>query len=84
MAQISLYIEDAIAEKLNIAAKSRNCSVSKFVAAIVSERLSEEDAENERKMQILRELRGSIDDPTFVEPPDIPLDTEIQRRYDLI
>ena len=24
-----------------------------------------------KKLQILRELRGSIDDPTFVEPPVI-------------
>lgn len=84
MAQISLYIEDSMAEKLITAAKARNCSVSKYVAAIVSERLSEEKAEIGRKIQLLRELKGSINDPTFIEPPDAPWETESRRRYDLI
>jgi len=84
MAQISLYIEDSIAERLNAAAKIRNCSISKYVVSILNERLNEEDADEMRKKRILRELRGSIKDTTFVEPPDIPMESEIQRRYDLL
>ena len=84
MAQISLYIEDSMAEKLSIAARAHNCSVSKFVAVLVSERLTEADAEDDRKLQTLRELKGSIDDQTFVEPPDIPREAETSRRHDFI
>ena len=84
MAQISLYIDDTMAERLNLASKTHHCSVSKFVAALINERFSEEDTENQRKLQLLRELRGSIDDPTFTEPPDISVETELIRRYDLI
>ena len=84
MAQLSLYIEDAIAEKLNAAAKARSCSVSKYVASIVNERLFEEEADEMRKKQILRELRGALNDAAFTEPPEIPLEAEIQRRFDLL
>ena len=72
MAQISLYVEDAIAEKLNTAAKSRNCSVSKYVASIVNERLFEEETDEMRKKKILRELRGALNDAAFIDPPEIP------------
>ena len=84
MAQISLYIEDATAEKLNTAAKARNCSISKYVASIVNERLFEEEADEMRKKQILRQLRGALNDAAFAEPPDIPLEAEIRRNFDLI
>jgi hypothetical protein len=73
-----------MAERLHLASKAHNCSVSKFVATLIDERLSGEDKENKRKLQMLRELRGSIDDPTFIEPPDILVETELSRRYDLI
>jgi len=84
VAQISLYVDDKTAERLSVAAKAQNSSVSKFVAAIISERLSLEETENERKLSILRGLRGSIDDPTFSDAPDIPCVAEESRRYDLI
>ena len=84
MAQISLYIEDSMAEKLNAAAKARSCSISKYVASIVNEHLFEEEADEMRKKQILRELRGALKDTTFAEPPEIPWETEIQRKFDLI
>jgi len=84
MGQISLYVDDAVKSKLNVAAHLKNCSVSKYVAEIVSERLFEYDAEESRKKELLRKLRGSIKDPTFVVPEDIPFDTNIPRRYDLM
>jgi len=84
MAQISLYIEDSMAELLSAAAKSENCSVSKYVAAIISERLFERDAEEERKAAALRGLEGSINDWSFMMPSDIPMAAEKSRRYDLL
>ena len=84
MAQISLYIEDSIAEKLVTAAKMQNCSISKFVSALVIDRLSEEAVEERRKIEILRSLRGAIDDPTFCPPVGIPMVSEKNRRYDLL
>ena len=84
MAQISLYMEDSMAEKLNSSAKAHNCSISKYVASIVSERLFKEDADETRKKQVLRDLRGKLNDKSFAEPPEIPWETEIERRFDLI
>jgi hypothetical protein len=84
MAQISLYIDDLTAEKLGVAAKARNCSISKYVASLVSERLSEEDADDARKKQLLRELRGAIKDPSFAEPSEISWEANIPRRFDLL
>jgi len=60
MAQISLYIEDHMIDKLQLAAKEQNCSISKFVAAIIKEQLIGENAEESRKKQVLRELRGAL------------------------
>jgi hypothetical protein len=84
MTQISLYIDDSTADRLNAAANAQNCSISKYVAAIVSERLAKEDEDEARKKQILQNLRGAIKDPSFVEPPEIPWEAEIQRRFDLL
>jgi hypothetical protein len=84
VAQIYLYIDDSTAEKLGVAAKARNCSISKYVAALVSERLSEEEAEDARKKQMLHELRGAIKDPGFAEPPEIPWEADILRRFDML
>ena len=84
MAQISLYIDDSMAEKLNMAAKLRKCSLSKYVALILDEKISEEEAQESKKRKILKETRGAIKDDTFVEPPEIPWEYEIKRRYDLL
>jgi len=84
MAQISLYIDDALVYKLNAAARSKNCSVSKYVAAIVAERLLEDDAEELRKKELLRQLRGAVKDPSFAEPQTLPCAADMPRRYDLL
>ncbi|MCL1919239.1 MAG: hypothetical protein FWG14_13265 [Peptococcaceae bacterium] len=82
MAQISLYIEDSMVEKLNAAAKVYNCSISKYVASLIQERLNLEEEEEMRKKQVLRELRGALHD--VAEPPEIPWEGEIRRRFDLL
>jgi len=84
MGQISLYVDDAVISRLNAAAHSKNCSISKYVATIVSERLLEDAAEELRKRELLRKLRGSIKAPSFVEPQDIPWEADVPRRYDLL
>ena len=84
MGQISLYVDDAIISKLNAAARSKNCSMSKYVVAIVSERLLEDDAEELQKKELLRKLRGTVKDPSFVEPQNISWKAGIPRRYDLL
>ena len=60
MAQISLYIEDVMIEKLQQAAKEHNTSISKYVAALVKEQLTGDGAEEARKKQALKELRGAL------------------------
>jgi hypothetical protein len=84
MAQISLYIEDSVAERLSIAAKLQNCSISKYVSSLILDRLSCEAAEEKAKIELLRGLRGAIDDPTFCPPADLPMVAEPNRRYDLL
>lgn len=84
MAQISLYIEDSVAKRLSIAAKLQNCSTSKYVSSLILDRLSCDAAAEKAKMELLHNLRGSIDDPTFCLPEDLPMAAESSRRYDLI
>ena len=84
MAQISLYVEDSVVKRLTLAAKENNSSVSKYVSSIISENLARSEAEEKNKKQVLKRLCGALDDPEFSIPPDIPLDADIPRRYDLI
>jgi hypothetical protein len=84
LAQISLYIDDSIVGQLHAAAKSRNCSVSKYVAELIVEQLSEDETEEMRKKQLLKQLRGALDESDFTIPAEISREHEIERRYDLI
>ena len=71
MAQISLYIDDAMVERLSAAAENLNCSVSKYVAALVSEKLSNNESEEANKKLMLKQLCGALD-PAFSIPSEIP------------
>ena len=82
MAQISLYIEDSMVERLGGAAKARGCSVSKYVTSLITERLSEEESDEMRKRQTLSSLKGSLKDAAFSEPPEIPPEAGIGREYE--
>ena len=84
MGQISLYVDDAVISRLNAAARSKNCSISKYVSTIVSKQLLEDDAEEIQKKELLRKLRGAVKDPSFVEPRNISWKADIPRRYDLL
>ena len=84
MAQISLYIDDAMVKRLQAAAATRNYSVSKYVATILHERLSQDIEEEKRKKDMLRRLRGAAKDPTLTEPAELPSDRDVLRRYELI
>jgi hypothetical protein len=44
---------------------------------------AEEEAERQWR-EAMERLQGSCIDPTMVEPPDIPPEYDIPRRYDLI
>ncbi|MDR0916851.1 MAG: hypothetical protein LBN02_06640 [Oscillospiraceae bacterium] len=83
MAQISLYIDDAIASKLSAVAKANNCSVSKFVTSVLTERFADQSTKYELKRQLLSELRGAIDDATLVEPPEIPWELDAPRPTEM-
>ena len=82
MAQISLYIDDSLAARLNIAAKKSNCSVSKYVSSIIIENLT--NSEEHSKNQQLKKLRGALSDPAFEIPNEIPWEVEIPRRFDML
>ena len=84
MAQISLYMDDAMVKKLAAAAKESNCSVSKYVAELVSKKLSEEESGEIYKKQLLKKLCGALDDPSFTIPADIPWGNELPRKFDLL
>ena len=84
MAQVSLYIEDSMAERLTSAAKNRNCSISKYVSSLISENFSKEESEEKIKKQILAKLCGAIKDSTFTIPSELSWNDEIPRRFDLI
>ena len=84
MAQISLYINESMLGKLNDAAKNNHCSVSKYVAALISDKLSQDDSEEIRKKQLLKQLRGALDDPSFAVLGEISWEHEIPRRFDII
>ena len=84
MAQISLYIEDALASRLYTVAESHNSSVSKYVAALISRNLTEAEMEEKMKKQLLEQLCGALNDPAFTIPAELPWEYEIPRRLDLI
>jgi metal-responsive CopG/Arc/MetJ family transcriptional regulator len=84
MAQISLYMDDSMSDRLNEAAKTRNCSVSKYVAEIVEENLTKYEAEETYKKQVLSQLCGALDDNTFSIPQEISTANDVTRRYDLL
>ena len=82
MAQISLYVEDSLAVRLTSAAKSQNCSVSKYVVSLITSSLT--DTEEHSKKLRLEQLRGALDDPAFESPTEISWSHEIPRRFDML
>jgi hypothetical protein len=73
-----------MADRLIAAAKTHNYSVSKYVVSIISEKLCEEDEPEDEKKQILRGLCGALKEEIQIEPPDIPVEFDAPRRFDLL
>ena len=84
MAQISLYVEDSMARSLTAMAKNNNCSVSKYVAGLISSHLSENESKETLKKHILGQLCGAMDDPAFNIPSELSWEDEIPRSFGLI
>ena len=61
----------AVGDLLDISERDGGVFIVPVAASHVFDRLTEEDSEKARKKQILMELCGSMNDPTFVEPPEI-------------
>ncbi|MCL2219343.1 MAG: DUF2281 domain-containing protein [Chitinispirillia bacterium] len=60
MTQISLYIEDTVANKLSDAARLMNCYISKYAASLVSERLAETPAAKKPRSAMRGCLKGKV------------------------
>ena len=74
MPQISLYIDEPTLRKVESAAKAQQVSISKWVADQIRSRV---DAVYPAEFE---QLFGSIDDDTFVEPPDISAGADSHRE----
>lgn len=74
MPQISLYIDEPTLRKVEYAAKAQQVSISKWVAEQIRSRV---DAVYPTGFE---QLFGSIDDDTFVEPPDISTHADSHRE----
>lgn len=74
MPQISLYIDEPTLRKVEYAAKAQKVSISKWVADQIRSRV---DAVYPAGFE---QLFGSIDDDTFVEPPDISASADSHRE----
>ena len=73
MAQISLYVDETLADELSIAAKVKGSSVSKYVAQILRQHFDDQNVRNQAAWDFIRWLSENPNpDPTFVEPPDPP------------
>ena len=83
MAQISVHLQDSMADRLIAVAKAQNHSVSKYVVSIISEKLLEDDDE-EKKRQILRGLRGAIKEEIQIGSPESSIESDVPRRFDLL
>jgi len=84
MPQISLYVQDSLAKKLAATAKMHNCSVSKYVASVLSARLCDAEDSEEGKRAGYRRLAGALKGDPLEEPDEIPWEVGAARRFDLL
>ena len=74
MPQISLYVEDEVLKKVEIAAKMENKSISKWVASQIKSNLK-----NQYPADYFS-LFGSISDDSFTEPKEIDFDKDVSKE----
>jgi hypothetical protein len=82
MPQISLDIQESMADRLQTAATQRNFSVSTFIISILADKLNEAEETERRKNYALEKTRGSFRDEPLSKPPDIPWEADAPRRFD--
>ncbi len=74
MPQISLYIDEPTLKKVENVAKAQQVSISKWVADQIRSRIDVVYPPG------FEQLFGSIDDDTFVEPPEISASADSHRE----
>jgi hypothetical protein len=84
MPQISLDIQEAMADRLLTAATQRNDSVPGFIVSVLTERLNEDDETERGKNHALELTQGTFRDEPLAEPPEISLGADAPRRFDLL
>jgi uncharacterized protein (DUF1778 family) len=84
MPQISLDIQESMADRIQTAATQRNYSISAFIVSIIAEKLNEADEADRRKNCALEKTQGSFKGEPLSEPPDIPWEADAPRRLDLL
>jgi hypothetical protein len=84
MPQISLDIQDSMADRLQTAAAQRESTIPIFIISIIAEKLNEADEAEKRKSHALEKTQGSFKDEPLSEPPDIPWEADAPRKFDLL
>ncbi len=79
MPQLSLYLDDASMKSLRKAAAKKGTTMSKYVCDV----LNDQPDESHLWPQNFFDLYGACKDETFVEPEDIPCDSETIEALDL-
>lgn len=74
MGQVTIYLEDEVEEKMSMAAKSEHVSKSKWVAALIKDKVASEWPES-----IVR-LAGAWKDLSLVEDDRASLGQDIERE----
>jgi len=83
MPQISLDIQESMADRLQTAANQRNFSISTFIISIIAEKLNEADEIERKKNYSLEKTQGAFEEEPLSEPPEIPWETGVPRKFDL-
>ncbi|MDR0498469.1 MAG: hypothetical protein LBH03_01890 [Holophagales bacterium] len=84
MPQISLDIQDSLADRLQVAAIQRKSTISTLIISIIDEKLNERDEAERKKNYALEKTQGSFKDEPLSKPPDIPWEADVPRRFDLL
>ncbi len=74
MPQLSLYLDEETMQKVESAAKSQRLSISKWVAQQIRSRVN---AEYPKEYE---GLYGSVQDPSFTVPGDLPFSIDAERE----
>jgi hypothetical protein len=82
--QISLDIQESMADRIQTAATQRNFSISAFIVSIIAEKLNEADKADRTKNYALEKTQGSFKDGLLSKPPDIPWEADAPRKFDLL